>query len=91
MQIRCIRVYNDYFIDKAKFLSDDSLVMAKRAILKEINDKLKSDLGFSFSTSNRFHPKIPLSSSHFNHPVGDSSTIGQYVDKRVNQNITNFS
>ena len=50
MQIRCIWMYNDYFIDKAKFLSDDSLVMAKRAILKEISDKPKSDLGFSFRT-----------------------------------------
>ena len=99
MQIRCIRVYNDYFIDKAKFLSDDSLVMAKRAVLKEINDKPKSDSGFSFRTSTRFHLKIPLSFSHVNHPVRDLSTIGQYVDKRVvdkfydlvNQNITNFS
>ncbi|CAH3133989.1 unnamed protein product [Pocillopora meandrina] len=44
MQIRCIRAYNDYFIDKAKFLSDNSLVMAKKAILKEINAKSKSDL-----------------------------------------------
>ncbi|RMX48527.1 hypothetical protein pdam_00008496 [Pocillopora damicornis] len=34
MQIRCIRVYNDYFVDKAKFLSDNSLAMAKKAILK---------------------------------------------------------
>ena len=99
MQIRCIRVYNDYFIDKAKFLSDNSLVMAKKAILKEINAKSKSDLGFSFRTSTRFHVKIPLSSSHVNQPVGDSSTIGQYVDKRVvdkiydlvKQNITNLS
>ena len=99
MQIRCIRVYNDYFIDKAKFLSDNSLVMAKKAILKEINAKSKSDLGFSFRTSTRFHVKIPLSSSHVNHPVGESSTIGQYVDKRVvdkiydlvKQNITNLS
>ena len=99
MQIRCIRVYNDYFIDKAKFLSDDSLVVAKRAVLKEINDKPKSDSGFSFRTSTQFHLKIPLSFSHVNHPVRDLSTIGQYVDKRVvdkfydlvNQNITNFS
>ena len=99
MQIRCIRVYNDYFIDKAKFLSGNSLVMAKRAILKEINDKPKSDSRFSFRTSTRFHLKILLGSSHVNHPVGDSSTIGQYVDKRVvdkiydfvNQNITNLS
>ena len=97
MQIRCIRVCNDYFIDKAKFLSDNSLVMAKRAILKEINAKSKNNLRFSFRTSTRFHVKIPLSSSHVNHPFGDSSTIGQLVDKRVvdkiydlvKQNITN--
>ena len=49
MQIRCIRVYNDYFIDKAKFLSDNSLVMAKKAILKEINTKSKSDLATFFT------------------------------------------
>ena len=77
MQIRCIRVCNDYFIDKAKFLSDNSLVMAKRAILREINAKSKNNLRFSFRTSTRFHVKIPLSSSHVNHPFGDSSTIGQ--------------
>ena len=79
-QIRCIRVYNDYFNDKAKFLSDDSLVMAMRAILKEINDKPKSDSGFSLSTSTRFHLKIPLSSSHVNK-----------IYNLVNQNITNVS
>ncbi|CAH3161962.1 unnamed protein product [Pocillopora meandrina] len=49
MQIRCIRVYNDYFINKAKFLSDNSLVMAKKAILKEINTKSKSGLATSFT------------------------------------------
>ena len=94
MQIRCIRVFNCYFIDKVKFLSDNSLVMAKRAIIKEINDKSKSDSRFSLRTSTRFHVKIPLSSSR-----RDSSTIGQYVDIRVvdkiydlvNRNITNLS
>ena len=57
-----------------KFLSDNSLVMAKRAILREINAKSKNNLRFSFRTSTRFHVKIPLSSSHVNHPFGDSST-----------------
>ena len=82
-------MYNDYFIDKAKFLSDDSLVMAKRAVLKEINDKPNSDSGFSFRTSTRFHLKIPLSFSHVNHSVRDLSTIGQYVDKRVDPSDEN--
>lgn len=99
MQIRCIEVYNDYFVDKARCLSDNGFVMAKRAILKEINDKSKRDPGFSFRTSTRFYVKIPLSSTHVNHPVGESSTIGQYVDKRVvdkiyklvKENITNLS
>ena len=78
---------------------DSSSSSCRRAVLKEINDKPKSDSGFSFRTSTRFHLKIPLSFSHVNHPVRDLSTIGQYVDKRVvdkfydliNQNITNFS
>ena len=73
-------MYNDNFNDKAKFLSDDSLLMAMRAILKEINDKPKSDSGFSLSTSTRFHLKIPLSSSHVNK-----------IYNLVNQNITNVS
>ena len=51
-----------------------------RAVLKEINDKPKSDSGFSLSTLTRFHLKIPLSSSHVNK-----------IYNLVNQNITNVS
>lgn len=43
--------------------------------------------------------RIPLCSIHINHPVGESATIGQYVDKRVidkiyelaKRNITNVA
>ena len=75
------------------------MAMARRAILKEIKERSKGHPGFNFRTSTRFYMKIPLSSAHANHPVGESSTIGQYVDRRiidkvydlVNHNITNFS
>ncbi|RMX48504.1 hypothetical protein pdam_00008487, partial [Pocillopora damicornis] len=63
-------------------LSDNSLVMAKRAILREINAKSKNNLRFSFRTSTRFHVKIPLSSSHVNHPFGDSGSIFGHPEER---------
>ena len=99
MQIRCIKVYNDYFIDKGKHMTENSMAMARRAILKQINEKSKSDPSFDFRTSTRFYVKLPLSSAHVNHPVGEASTIGHYVDRRivakiydlVKHNITNLS
>ncbi|KAJ7394450.1 hypothetical protein OS493_000260 [Desmophyllum pertusum] len=99
MQIRCIKVYNEYSIDKAMCPTENSMAMARRAVLKQINEKSKSDPEFNFRISTRFYVKISLSSAHFNHPVGESSTIGQYVDRRivekiyelVNRNITNIS
>ncbi|KAJ7369569.1 hypothetical protein OS493_037959, partial [Desmophyllum pertusum] len=99
MQIRCIKVYNEYFIDKAMCPTENSMAMARRAVLKQMNEKSKSDPEFNFRISTRFYVKIPLSSAHFNHPVSESSTIGQYVDRRivekiyelVNRNITNIS
>lgn len=50
MQICGIKVYNDYFIDKGKHMTENSMVMARRAILKQINEKSKSDLSSDFHT-----------------------------------------
>ena len=68
-------------------MTEKSMAMARRAILKQINEKSKSDPSFDFRTSTRFYVKIPLRSAHANHPVGEASTIGQYVEANSCQNI----
>ena len=61
-----------------------------------MNDQTNSE---PLRTITRFYVRIPLCSVHINHPVGESATIGQYVDKRVldkiyelvKRNITNVA
>ncbi len=99
LQIRRVEIFEDYFLDKDKHKSDNSMKMAKHGILKELNEALIEENATEIRRSTRFYLKLPLRCAHQNHPVGSASTIGQYVDPRVvkkiydlvEQNITNVT
>ena len=99
LQIRCIEIYEEYFLDKKQCKSSNSLKTAKQAIKKKLNEALVGENATEIRKSTRFYLKIPLNCVHQRHPVGTASTIGQYVDNRVvkkiydlvKQNITNVT
>ena len=100
IQIRALKVFVDYHVKKEKCATNNSLTMAKKGVLKSLDKRLNAQTDSEpLRTMTRFYVKIPLCSVHVNHPVGESATIGQYVDKRivdkiyelVKRNITNVA
>ena len=81
MQIRCIRVFSDYHVDKGECPTANSLTMTKR-MLREINGKLHT-----FASMSRYYVKLPLCSTHTGHPIGETSTIVQKINKRLEEKI----
>ena len=90
LQIRCIEIYEEYFLDKKQCKSSNSLKTAKQAIKKKLNEALVGENATEIRKSTRFYLKIPLNCVHQRHPVGTASTIGQYVDNRVVKKIYDF-
>ena len=82
-QIRCVDVFDDYFLDKALYKTDNSIKVAKTRILKSLNELLTNENQNDLCKTTRFYVKLPLNSVHTNHPVGSLSTISQYVDPRI--------
>lgn len=100
IQIRAVKVFVDYHVEKDKCATNNSLTMAKKGVLKSLDKRLNAQTDSEpLRTMTRFYVRIPLCSLHVNHPVGDSATIGQCVDKRivdkiyelVKRNITNVA
>ena len=80
-RIRRIRVFSDYHVDKGECPTANSLTMAKR-MLREINGKLHT-----FASMSRYYVKLPLCSTHTGHPIGETSTIVQKINKRLEEKI----
>ena len=59
--------------------------MAKKGVLKSLEKRLNDETNADnpLRTMSRFYVRIPLCFVHLNHPVGESATMGQYVDKRI--------
>lgn len=70
LQIRGVVVFDDYFLDKEKCQSSNSIKTAKHAILKTLGEMLVGENAINIRRSTRFYLKIPLSSAHQKHPVG---------------------
>ena len=87
MQFRSIRVFTEYFINGEVCATANSLTIAKKKVLKDISGILSADPDHQFTTNTRFYVKLPFSSAHTQHPVGERSTIGQKMDKRLEDKI----
>jgi hypothetical protein len=59
--------------------------MAKERTMEELKKKLGSNE--ALKTSSRHYVKIPLSKEHSGHPVGESSSVNQIIDKRIIERI----
>lgn len=59
--------------------------MAKKGVLKSLEKRLndKTNADKPKRTMSRFYVRILLCFFHLNHPVGESATMDQYVDKRI--------
>lgn len=74
-------VFEDYLVDATACKSENSLRMAKEKTMK----RLKADLqnGVEGKTTVRHHIRVPLSSIHKGHPVGETAGMNQNIDKRI--------
>lgn len=74
-------VFEDYRVDVATCETENSLRSAKEKMAK----KLKQDFqdGVQGKTTIRHYIRIPLSSVHKGHPVGESAGMNQKIDKRI--------
>ena len=96
-----MNIFVDYYVDKDKCATNNSLTMAKRGVLKSLEKRLNDETNADklLQTISRFYVQIPLCFSHLNHPVGESATMAQYVDKRIldrifelpSHNVTNVA
>lgn len=86
LQIRCIEIFDDYFMDKNACQSNNAIKVAKRTLLTKLNEAFNKE-NAKVRRSTRFYLRIPLSSAHQKHPVGTELSIGQYVDSRVVKKI----
>ena len=82
VQVRCIKVYPEYHIDKSTCPTANSLKMAKKKVLNQIKEN-RSKTTNSLSIVMRYYVKIPLCNIHKYHPLGTAATINHCVDKRV--------
>ncbi|XP_031561856.1 uncharacterized protein LOC116297713 [Actinia tenebrosa] len=87
MHIRGIKVYKDYFVDP-KFTSKNNFKHLKTKTLKNIRNALEESVNHPFTVERRFYLKIPLSSAHSGHQVGECLTpVVRKIDERVENKI----
>ena len=86
IQVRCIKVLNEYHIDQSTCPTVNSLKMAKKKVLNQIKGN-RSNTTNSLSLVKRHYFKIPLCNIHKYHPLGSAATINHCVDKRVIEKI----
>ena len=88
IQIRCVKVFVDYGVDFEKGATVNSRTIAKRSILKQLEERIcNQSKDASLCTMTRFYVKIPLSAIHLYHPPGEAATICQYVVKRILEKV----
>ncbi|XP_001633180.2 uncharacterized protein LOC5512865 isoform X1 [Nematostella vectensis] len=81
IQIRCIRVFKGYAVNMASYSTPYSLKIAKTAVI----DRLKKDLhGLPPPPSIlRYFVKLPLSTEHTGHLLGEAAVIEREMKKRM--------
>ena len=85
LHLRHIEVFDDFELPD-DLPTANSIRMAKeKKTLEELKKKLGSNE--ALKTSSRHYLKIPLSNEHSQHPVGESSSVNQVIDKRIIERI----
>ena len=86
IQVRGIKVFPEYHIDKSTCPTANSRKMTKKNVLNELKEK-RSSTTRSLSIVMKYYVKIPLCHIHKYHPLGATATINHCVDKRVIEKI----
>ena len=78
IQIRSVNIFVDYYVNKNKCATNNSLTIAKKGVLKSLEKRLndETNAGNPLRTMSRFYVRIPLCCLHLNHPVRESATMG---------------
>ena len=93
--MRTVRLYTDYTLTAEEHSSKKSLRKAKASILQELKNEIQK--GEIPRTVTRHYFKVPLSTAHRAHPVGEAGTVGHSLHPKiaskirelVSENITN--
>lgn len=93
--MRTVRFYTDYTLTPEEHSSKKSLRKAKASILQELKNEKRNTEGRRTVTRHYF--KVPLSTAHRAHPVGEAGTVGHSLHPKiaskirelVRENITN--
>ena len=83
--MRAIRLYTDYTLEPEECSSKKGLRKAKAGILKRLKDDKQT--GKRLRTTTRFYFRLPLSTAHKVHPVGEAATIGHSIHPKIASKI----
>ncbi|XP_014669716.1 PREDICTED: uncharacterized protein LOC106810784 [Priapulus caudatus] len=81
IQIRGIRVFDSYSLDKTSCTTPYSLKTTKQKMLDRLIEDLETQT--PPSSTLRYFIRVPLFSQHKGHPVGAAATVNQLVDNKV--------
>ena len=85
LQVRAIRLYTNYTLESEECSSKKGLRKAKAGILKRLKDDKQT--GKRLRTTTRFYFRLPLSTAHKVHPVGEAATIGHSIHPKIASKI----
>ena len=84
-QVQALRLYTDYTLESEECLSKNGLWKAETGILKQLKDDMQT--GKHLRTTTRFYFRLPLSTAHKVHPVGEAATVAHSIHLKITSKI----
>lgn len=85
LQVRTLQLYVDYTLPLNETFSKKGLRKAKAVILKQLQHDRQ--IGKHLKTVKRYYFKLPLSTRHEAHLVGEAGTIGRSIHPKITSKI----
>ena len=83
--MQALRLYTDYSSESEECLSKNGLWKAETGILKQLKDDMQT--GKLLRTTTRFYFRLPLSTAHIVHPVGEAATVAHSIHLKITSKI----
>ena len=83
--MQALRLYTDYTLESEECLSKNGLWKAETGILKQLKDDMQT--GKHLRTTTRFYFRLPLSTAHKVHPVGEAATVAHSIHLKITSKI----
>ena len=77
--------HTDYTLESEECLSKNGLWKAETGILKQLKDDIQT--GKHLRTTTRFYFRLPLSTAHKVHPVGEAATVAHSIHLKITSKI----